>query len=250
MKRRKPSVTALYIIAVVLLVAGSAVVYADFMLLRVFQEQQKSMRSLMQADAIPVLQPVLQPTPVLAPDILPTPEPVRTPLAGDIPDVRFPAYDTGVGAKHSYQSDELRIAVHEVQEDGVTYYLADIWMRNINCFRTAFSSGKYRGKREPAEKIAQDNNAILAVNGDFLGGLVLRNGVLYQKANLRPVPTPEAVTETETNPDTGLPEAATGAEPGQNGDVPEAATPQPAPVQRPERATCVVYYDGTMVTEE
>ena len=47
-------------------------------------------------------------------------------------------------------------------------------MRNVNCFRTAFSSGKYRGKRESAEKIAKDNNAILAVNGDFLSGLVIR----------------------------------------------------------------------------
>ena len=63
-------------------------------------------------------------------------------------------------------------------------------MRNVNCFRTAFSSGKYRGKRESAEKIAKDNNAILAVNGDFLSGLVRRNGELFRQAEVRATPTP------------------------------------------------------------
>ena len=216
----KLSTTVLSIIAVVLLATSCTVVYADFLVFRVFQEQQKNVQSLMHAGAMPVLQPIVQPTPVLDSEASQDLTPSRTPLVGDIPNVRFPEYDTGVGAKYSHQSDELRIAVHEVQENGVTYYLADIWMRNINCFRTAFSSGEYRGKREPAEKISQDNNAILAVNGDFLGGLVLRNSVLYQKATRRPEPTPEA------------------------------PAPQSSSVSRPERATCVLYYDGTVVTEE
>ena len=207
MKKRKIKLAVLCIIAIILTITSSAVLYVDFLLWSVFQEQQKNKQLLAQASAVPVLQPVYTPLP-----------PVRASLLGDIVDVRFPDYDTGLEAEYSYQTDELRIAVDEIQEGGVTYYVADIWMRNINCFKTAFSSGKFRGKREPAEKIAQDNNAILAVNGDFLGGLVLRNGELFRKATLRAVPFEDGV-EQSTN-------------------------------ERPQRATCVLYYDGTMLTEE
>ena len=212
--------TTLCIIAGFLALASFGVSYADFILGRIYSEQQKNLA--FSAQATPV--PVLQPTPIAMPSATPTP--TRAPLIGDIENLNFPDYDTGVGAEYSHQSDELRIAVNKIEEDGVTYYVADIWMRNINCFRTAFSSGKYRGKREPAEKIAKDNNAILAVNGDFLDGLVIRNGELYRKATLRTVDTP---------------------------------APEPSPtesqepvktVSRPERATCVIYYDGRMVTEE
>ncbi len=228
MERRKMKTATLCIIAGFLALTSFGVVYADCLLGSIYQQQQKNIR--LSAQAAPV--PVLAPTPTPTPTPSPTPAATRTPLTGDIANVHFPDYDTGSGAEYSYQSDELRIAVNKVEEDGVTYYVADIWMRNINCFRTAFSSGKYHGKRQPAEKIAQDNNAILAVNGDFLGGLVLRNGVLYRKANLRPTPTPEPA------PDPGLSYPI------------ETATPQPAEKPRPQRATCVLYYDGRMITEE
>ena len=228
MNRWKSKTATLCFIAGFLALTSFAVVYADCLLGRVYQEQQKNIR--LSAQATPV--PVLQPTPTPVPTLAPTPVPTRMPLTGDIVNVRFPEYDTGAGAQYSYQSDELRIAVNKVEEDGVTYYVADIWMRNINCFRTAFSSGKYRGKREPAEKIAQDNNAILAVNGDFLGGLVLRNGELYRKANLRPTPTPEP----SPDPLQTIPA--------------ETATPKPTEKPRPQRAACVLYYDGRMLSEE
>lgn len=230
MDRREIKTAALCIIAGFLVLTSFAVVYADCLLGRIYQEQQKNIR--LSAQAAPV--PVLQPTPTPIPTLASIPVPTRAPLPGDIANVRFPEYDTGSDAEYSYQSDELRIAVNKVEEEGVTYYVADIWMRNINCFRTAFSSGKYRGKREHAEKIAKDNNAILAVNGDFLGGLVLRNGVLYRKANLRPTPTP--TPEPSPEPDQSIPA--------------ETAVPQPAEKMRPQRATCVLYYDGQMITEE
>lgn len=234
MGRRKFKTATLCIIAGFLALTSFAVVYADCLLGRVYQQQQKNIR--LSAQAAPV--PVLQPTPTPIPTLAPTPVPTRTPLRGDIANVRFPEYDTGSGAEYSYQSDELRIAVNKVEEDGVTYYVADIWMRNINCFRTAFSGGKFRGKRESAEKIAQDNNAILAVNGDFLGGLVIRNGVMYRKANRRPTPTPEPTPEPGLN----IPEEAAGAI--------ETAAPQPKEKARPQRAACVLFYDGQMITEE
>ena len=233
MDRRKIKTATLCFIAGILALTSSAVVCVDCLLGRVYQEQQKNIRLSAQATPVPVLQPTPSPTPV--PTLASTLVPTRRPLPGDIANVHFPDYDTGSGAEYSYQSDELRIAVNKLEEDGVTYYVADIWMRNINCFRTAFSNGEYRGKREPAEKIAKDNNAILAVNGDFLGGLVIRNGVLYRKANLRPTPTPLP----SLVPDQSIPVITA-----------ETVTPLPTEKPRPQRAACVLYYDGQMVTEE
>ena len=49
----------------------------------------------------------------------------RAPKLGDIENVGFPDYDTGAASHYSYQSDELKIAVNKVEDDGVTYYVAE-----------------------------------------------------------------------------------------------------------------------------
>ena len=224
-------------IAAFLALTSFAVIYVDCMLGQVYAEQKKNISVAAQAAPVPVLKQSATPT---ASSSAATSKPSRAPLPGDIAGVRFPDYDTGVNAEYSYQSDELRIAVDKVEEDGVTFYVADIWMRNINCYRTAFSSGRFNGKRESAEKIAQDNNAILAVNGDFLGGLVIRNGILYRRATLRPTPPPSSPRPSPV---------ATGSSISSPTDTP-TAPPRAATVSRPQRATCVLYYDGTMITEE
>lgn len=208
MGRQKVNDFVLGVAAGLLVLMSAAVLYADLFLLRVYRAQQAEALQSAQATSVPVLKATPAP-----PEPTPAPQPVRTPLAGDIFNVRFPNHDTGTDAEYSYQSDELRIAVHKVEELGVTYYMADVWMRNISCFRTAFSSGTYRGKREHAEKIARDHAAILAVNGDFLNGLVIRNGVLYKEESQR-------MAEDEQD------------------------------AARPERATCVLYADGKLQTEE
>ena len=226
MSRKRIKTATLLVIAGFLTLASVLVIYADILLGRIYHEQQNYLQLSNLATQVPVLRATPSPTPAYSP----TPVPTRRPLVGDLANISFPDYDTGTGADYSYQSNELRVAVNKVEEDGVTYFVADIWMRNINCFRTAFSSGKYKGKREAAEKIAKDNKAVLAVNGDFLGGLVIRNGILYRKAIVRPTPTPTP------SPDPGIP----------------IITPTPGmeEPQRPQRATCVLYYDGQMVTEE
>lgn len=114
-----------------------------------------------------------------------TTEPVNAPATpGDFSAV-FPNEDTGVGALHSYQSDTLRIAIDQVQENGITYYVADVWIKNIDAFRTAFAKGQYgQGIHESPVAMAQNNHAILAVTGDYYGarakGIVIRNGELYR----------------------------------------------------------------------
>lgn len=112
------------------------------------------------------------------------PVPTREPREGDITD-HFPNYDTGTDADYSYQSDELRIAIKKYvnphdPEIPEVYYVADIWMRNINSFRTGFAHGKYNSGREDGEQFAEREHAILAVNGTMNTGLVLRNGTWYK----------------------------------------------------------------------
>ncbi|MDD3919634.1 MAG: phosphodiester glycosidase family protein [Eubacteriales bacterium] len=241
MKKRRAKLSTLYVITGLLSVVLAAVVYADCLIGDIYLAQKKNAALSLGATPIPVLDST--PTPVPTPTPTAPPQPTRTPLAGDIAGVRFPDYDTGENADYSYQTDELKIAVHKVEDLGVTYYVADIWMRNISCFQTAFSSGKYKGKRQDAEKISKDNNAVLAVNGDFLGGLVIRNGVLYKKAVKRFI-------EEEEEPDTTPGEIPTVYDPFALPTPTPTPTPKPKSAQRPERATCVLYADGRMITEE
>ena len=124
-----------------------------------------------------------------APTSVPTaeavvPEATRAPKDGDIATVNFPNYDTGKDADYSYQSDELRIAIkiHADTEAHQTYYVADIWMRSLDSFRTGFAHGKFNSGREEGDDFAKRENAILAVNGNFNQGLTLHAGELVKKA--------------------------------------------------------------------
>ncbi len=123
-------------------------------------------------------------TPALTPPATPQPTPENPTANGDFSAV-FPAYDTGADALYSYQTDTVRIAIDRVQANGITYFVADVWVRSIDAFRTAFAKGAYgRGLHEMPLKIAKDNQAVFAVTGDYYGareqGVVVRNGVLYR----------------------------------------------------------------------
>lgn len=115
------------------------------------------------------------------------PVPTREPMEGDVTD-HFPNYDTGADADYSYQSDELRIAIKKYvnphdPEIPEVYYVADIWIRNINSFRTGFAKGKFNTGREDGEKLAVREHAILAVSGTMNTGLVLQNRIRYKNAS-------------------------------------------------------------------
>ena len=114
-----------------------------------------------------------------------TPEPTAVPTAtGDFSTV-FPQTDTGAGALLSYQTDDVRIAVTTAQQYSATYYIADVWVRTIDSFHTAFAGGQYGlGIHDKPANVATQNGAALAVTGDYYGardkGVVIRNGELYR----------------------------------------------------------------------
>ena len=93
--------------------------------------------------------------------------------------------DSVVMTENSYSSPDLSITVTEVKEGSLTYYLADLYVRDIACFQTALADDTYgSGFRDSIEGMAALKNALLAVNGDYYGntneGVVIRNGVIYR----------------------------------------------------------------------
>ncbi len=86
--------------------------------------------------------------------------------------------------KSSYRSANISVAVEKMHKDGVTYYVADIYLADLKHFKTAFAHGRFgSGIHDATDVIAQENSAVIAINGDYSGnnaGPVVRNGVLYR----------------------------------------------------------------------
>jgi len=85
----------------------------------------------------------------------------------------------------SYISHDINVSVTKIKRGKATYYLADIYIRNIDNFKTAFAEDTF-GKSivEPIEDMSRRNNAVIATNGDYYGirdyGICIKNGVLYR----------------------------------------------------------------------
>ncbi len=93
--------------------------------------------------------------------------------------------DTVVITDTSYTSPDISITVTEEHSGKITYYLADIYVRDITCFQSALAKNAYgSGYRDSVAGMAALSNALLAVNGDYYGntreGVVIRNGVIYR----------------------------------------------------------------------
>ena len=134
--------------------------------------------------ATPAETPKMVPVAASSPTPAPTPSP--SPAPGDF-SATFPDYDTGTDAMVSFQTDDLRIAIRQDRFADATYYAADVWIRNIAHFSTAFGPGDFSKGTVKAQmplSIADEAGALLALSGDYCGvrrtGLVIRNGVLYR----------------------------------------------------------------------
>lgn len=83
-----------------------------------------------------------------------------------------------------YMSREVSVAITSAAREDYVYFLADIYIQHVESLKTAFAGGAYLGGRDATQKIALENGAILAINGDGYSsqklGPLVRNGVWYR----------------------------------------------------------------------
>ena len=85
----------------------------------------------------------------------------------------------------SYKDDNISVNLSETTVNNTQVYVADITLSSSDYLKTAFAQNAY-GTNVTAKTsaTAADNDAILAVNGDYYGanssGYVIRNGVVYR----------------------------------------------------------------------
>lgn len=94
----------------------------------------------------------------------------------------------------TYTSDAAGIEVTTLTtgsgDSTVTYYVADVVLSDATVLRSAFAQNAFGTNiTEDTSDIAADNDAVLAVNGDYYGfrdtGIVIRNGVAYRDEGAR-----------------------------------------------------------------
>lgn len=85
----------------------------------------------------------------------------------------------------SYRDKDISITLTEYREYDTDIYVAEIQVSSAQYLKTAFAKNAYgRNIKETTSDMAENNGAILAINGDYYGsrqkGYVLRNGTLYR----------------------------------------------------------------------
>lgn len=112
-------------------------------------------------------------------------------------EVRFADHftDTVVTTDNSYSSPDISITVDTVTlgsgNSKITYYVADVYIADIECFQTYFALDTYgTGYRESVLDMDTASEALLAISGDYYGnsqsyedGVVIRNGILYRASD-------------------------------------------------------------------
>jgi len=85
----------------------------------------------------------------------------------------------------SYKDENIEISIETIRAYDTDVYIADVKLNSIEYLKTAFAENTYgRNINEKTSVIANKQNAIFAINGDYYGfrndGWVLRNNVLYR----------------------------------------------------------------------
>ena len=85
----------------------------------------------------------------------------------------------------AYEDDNIKINLSTQNYNDTVVYVADVKLSSADYLKTALAQNLYgRNVTAKTSEIAEENSAILAVNGDYYGaqerGYVIKNGVLYR----------------------------------------------------------------------
>lgn len=95
-----------------------------------------------------------------------------------------------VVTENSYEDGNISIQIHEIREYNTDIYVAEVTVSDPS-FLKAGLAGESFGQNisAPTSQIAEEHEAILAINGDYYGfrdrGYVMRNGYLYRDSASR-----------------------------------------------------------------
>lgn len=92
---------------------------------------------------------------------------------------------TALYTEDTYEDDNISITLTYYREYETNIHVAEIQLSSAEYLKTALAQGVYgQNVKARTSEIAQENNAIFAVNGDYYGAhensYVVRNGVLYR----------------------------------------------------------------------
>jgi exopolysaccharide biosynthesis protein len=184
-RKRKVLVLGITMTAAIALLA--VVVFALTIVFQGGADKQAVVLATAAVEATPTAAPIsTAATPSPAPTSAVTPQPTEDPITWRS---KFPGKFTDgevVQTDNAYKSANIDVTVTMVQENGATYYLADIYLTDLKYFKTAFAHDEFDNGAQSTRAIAKKNNAIVAINGDYCSynkGPVLRNGVLYRDQN-------------------------------------------------------------------
>ena len=90
-----------------------------------------------------------------------------------------------ISTANSYSDGNVIISISDVRAYDSTVYVADVVLASPEYLQTAFANSTYgRNVTAKTSSIAENANAVLAINGDYYGarqsGYVIRNGVIYR----------------------------------------------------------------------
>ncbi|MBQ7473779.1 MAG: phosphodiester glycosidase family protein [Oscillospiraceae bacterium] len=178
--------------AIVLDIVAAAALVGGWFLARIVSDSMHQEEPIIVAEhrtaPVPTPAAVVQP----AEEEAPPDEPEATPDLRSEWQIRFAEHFTPevIRTEDSYSSPNLSVTVthhtYESEKGPVAYHLADIYIGNIDCFRSGLAATPPRFRMSASlQKMAEDQNAVVAVNGDFCsysyGGVAVRNGVVWSK---------------------------------------------------------------------
>lgn len=91
-------------------------------------------------------------------------------------------------AYQDYEDEHIKISLKEYTVNATKVYVADVTVSSAEYLKTAFADNTF-GKNITAKtsETATQNNAVLAINGDYYGaresGYVIRNGKVYRSVS-------------------------------------------------------------------
>lgn len=95
------------------------------------------------------------------------------------------AASTATTTDTSYSDENIQVSLETITTNNTTVYVADVQVSSAEYLKTALAQNTY-GNNVTAKtsETASNNQAILAINGDYYGanstGYVIKNGVLYR----------------------------------------------------------------------